>query len=218
MKKIFLLLFTIFLLACSATNNKKSDKPLFLTRDNIVGTKRITRTRPLDEPIWTTSTYEVKRQYPNYELFLGISSFASNERDAVRMAEQDAIQKIVSYLGTYGENNLKEISTNLSFDFNILNTMSQNRISQISRNYAEGIKTLDSYTEWGERFSQRQIWENYVLTYVLYGMEKENIRAAQKEVLNLQKNILKEKSSLERNRNIQEDYEKAIRELEKLTE
>lgn len=218
MKKIFLLLIAIFLLGCSATSNKKNDNPLFLTKENVIGTKRITRTRPLDEPEWTTSTHRIKKEYPQYELFVGISTFVPNERDAVRMAEQDAIQKIITYLGTYGENNFKEISTNSSIDFNAINAISQDRISQISRNYTEGIKTLETYTEWGERYSPKQIWENYVLTYVLYGLERENYKEAQKEIIGIQKTILKEKASTERNKNIQEDYEKAIRELEKLTE
>jgi len=218
MKKIFLLLIAIFLLGCSAKSSKKNDNPLFLTKENVIGTKRIARTRPLDEPEWTTSTHRIKKEYPQYELFVGISTFVPNERDAVRMAEQDAIQKIITYLGTYGENNFKEISTNSSIDFNAINAISQDRISQISRNYTEGIKTLETYTEWGERYSPKQIWENYVLTYVLYGLERENYKEAQKEIIGIQKTILKEKASTERNKNIQEDYEKAIRELEKLTE
>jgi hypothetical protein len=37
--------------------------------------------------------------------------------------------------------------------------------------------------EWGERYTENQIWENYVQSYVLYGLEKTEYLKSQEEIL-----------------------------------
>lgn len=189
-----------------------------IEREPVIGQKKIDRTRPLEEPTWVTSTYKATSQFPEYELFVGISPFTGNERDAVRLAEQDAVQKAITYLGTYGENNLKKVFSTAGVDFVDVAEASEEKVSQISKNFAEGIKSLESYTEWGERYSSKQIWETYVQTYVLYGLEREAYRNAQEEIKESQKEILKEKAIAERNDEKKAALERAIKELDQLTE
>ncbi len=113
---------------------------------------------------------------------------------------------------------MKKVFSTAGVDFVDVAEASEEKVSQISKNFAEGIKTLESYTEWGERYSSKQIWETYVQTYVLYGLEREAYRKAQEEIKESQKEILKEKAIAERNDEKKAALERAIKELDELTE
>lgn len=221
MKSLFIIvILTLSITGCRSVEEKPQGARVFqeMQRDSIIGEKRIFRTRPLDEPVWITSTYRGASRFPEYELFVGISPFVANERDSIRLAEQDAIQKVITFLGTYGENNLKRIFVGTGTDFISVAEDTQEQVIQFSRNFAEGLKTLESYTEWGERYSTRQIWENYVQSYVLYGMEREAYRDAQRKIKDIQRDILADKIVSERNTDTRSALEKAMRELDRLTE
>lgn len=225
MKKTILLLGALMIFSTGCTSANKGVKQdnmagnvEVMEKEAVIGQKKILRTRPLEEPTWITSTYRATSEFPEYELFVGISPFTGNERDSVKLAEQDAIQKVMTYLGTYGENNLKKVFSTAGVDFVDVAEASEQKVTQISKNFAEGIKTLESYTEWGERYSSKQIWETYTQTYVLYGLEKEAFKNAQEEIKETQKEILKEKAISERNDEKKAALERAIKELDSLTE
>ncbi|TDT72408.1 hypothetical protein EV215_0212 [Hypnocyclicus thermotrophus] len=214
MKKLFFtIILTIFIISCG---NNTPKQPV-IERDPVVGETKILRTRPVDEPSWTSSVYKAAKDFPEYELFVGISAYSGNERDATKLAEQDAIQKVINYLGTYGENNLKKVFSSSGVDYVDIAEASQEKVTQIAKNFASGIKTLETYLEEGERYSTKQIWEKYFKIYVLYGVEKTDFNSARNRIIQAQKEVLLEKSRTERNAEAKEAMEKAIEELDALT-
>lgn len=182
MKKIILAIFSIFILVnCTGTKKTQSN---FMTRDYVIGEKKVLKTRPLKEPEWISSSYKASKSFPEYEIFVGISPFTSNEKDAVKLAEQNAINQIAIYMGVSIESELKSSSTlNKNINEEDLKIIVQEKSKQAAKNFAKGIKILETYTEWGQRYSENQIWENYVQTYVLYGLEKDEYLKSQNEIL-----------------------------------
>jgi hypothetical protein len=155
-----------------------------MVKDHIVGEKKVLRQRPLKEPDWISSTYRASKSFPEYELFVGISPFATNEKEAVKMAEENAINQLAIYLGVSIESEIKNSKfLNKSMGEEELKIIVEEKSRQAANNFAKGIKILETYMEWGERYTENQIWENYVQSYVLYGLEKTEYLKSQEEIL-----------------------------------
>lgn len=216
MKKLFLIFSaTMFLLAGCGNSEKRYHKNV--EADPVIGEIKIIRTKPMDEPKWTTSLYKASKEFPEYELFIGISPYSGNERDALKLAEQDAIGKVVTYLGTTGEKNLKKVLSNAGVDFVNIGEAARERISIVSKNFADGIKTIETYTEFGERYSSKQIWERYVKVTVLYGLEQQDFSNARKRIKAVQKEILSKEANKLTNKDKRALLDKAIEELDRET-
>ena len=182
MRKLFTLALVLLLMGCSG--NKENKQLNYMVRDHVVGEKKILRQRPQKEPDWISSTYRAAKSFPEYELFVGISPFATNEKEAVKMAEENAINQLAVYLGVSIESEIKNSKfLNKSMGEEELKIIVEEKSRQAANNFAKGIKILETYTEWGERYSENQIWENYVQCYVLYGLEKTEYLKSQEEIL-----------------------------------